>query len=425
MRWFKGAAALAAACLLAGCGAAPAGVEDLLRAPQLDGQQNEVEKALIAYLGETPQMKYPTTGGNLSPFVFDDWDGDGATDAAALYVSTAKGQNVHLAVLESVEGEWVVTQEREGLSTSVESIETASLRGAESTQLLVGYAAASGEKYLAVYSYQNETLNEVFHQPYSQYELRDISGSGGNDLVIIGPESGSGLQLQMLTAQDGQFIPVMPPLAVGNQFTSCEGLYTSKGDDGSYYLILDGQTGNANSLASMILYYDARQQQLVTYHPITVDDLFAATQRYSSLLKSQDIDSDGTVEIPTQLDGAGMENLAVNRLSFVAWMDYTTEYEQVKSFGVADLEYGYYLELPGEWQGQIMLTDGDEPDSWQVRTAGGEGLLLTVRVVSPNASQGGGYFLLGNLGAQKVQARLGTAEPQAQSGDLIRGFRLL
>ena len=425
MRWFKGAAALAAVCLLAGCGAAPAGVEDLLRAPQLDGQQNEVEKALIAYLGETPQMKYPTTGENLSPFVFDDWDGDGDTDAAALYVSTAKGQNVHLAVLETVNGEWAVTQEREGLATSVESIETASLRGAEGTQLLVGYAAASGEKYLAVYSYQSETLNEVFHQPYSQYELRDISGSGGNDLVIIGPESGSGLQLQMLTAQDGQFIPVMPPLAVGNQFTSCEGLYTSKGDDGSYYLILDGQTGNANSLASMILYYDARQQQLVTYHPITVDDLFAATQRYSSLLKSQDIDSDGTVEIPTQLDGAGMENLAVNRLSFVAWMDYTTEYEQVKSFGVADLEYGYYLELPGEWQGQIMLTDGDEPDSWQVRTAGGEDLLLTVRVVSPNASQGGGYFLLGNLGAQKVQARLGTAEPQAQSGDLIRGFRLL
>lgn len=424
MGWLKTAAAVAAVCCLAGCGAAPAGVEDLLRAPQLDGQQNQVEKALVAYLGETPQMKYPTTGDNLSPFVFDDWDGDGDTDAAALYVSSAKGQNVHLAVLESVDGQWVVTQEREGLSTSVESIETASLRGAQGTQLLVGYAAASGEKYLAVYSYQDETLNEVFHQAYSQYELRDISGSGGNDLVIIGPETESGLQLQMLTAQDGQFIPVMPPLAVGNQFTSCESLYTSRGDDGSYYLILDGQTGSANTLASMILYYDARQQQLVTYHPITVENLFTATQRYSSLLKSQDIDDDGTVEIPVQLDGAGMENLAVNRLSFVAWMDYTTEYDQVKSFGVADLEYGYYLRLPDEWQGQVLLTDGDEADSWQVRSADGETLLLTVRVVDPNA-QSGGYFQLGNLGAQKVQARIGAQGENVQSGELIRGFRPL
>ena len=130
------------------------------------------------------------------------------------------------------------------------------------------------------------------------------------------------------------------------------------------------------------------------------------------------------MEIPVQLDGSGMENLAANRLSFVAWMDYTTEYEQVKSFGVADLEYGYYLELPAEWQGQITLTDGDEPDSWQVRSADGEALHLTVRVVEPN-TQSGSYFQLGNLGAQKVQARLGTSGWYLQSGDLLRGFRLL
>ena len=425
MKWAKRAGALAASlCLLAGCGASPAGVEELLRAPQLDGQQDQVEKALIAYLGETPQMKYPTTGEHLSPFVFDDWDGDGVTDAAALYVSAAKGQNVHLAVLEMVDGEWTVTQEREGLSTSVESLETAALRGAQGTQLLVGYAGASGEKYLAVYSYQNETLNEVFHQAYSQYELRDISGSGGSDLVIIGPETGSGLQLQMLTAQDGQFAPVMTPVSVGAQFTTCDGLYTSRGDDGSYYLILDGQTGSANTLASMILYYDARLQQLVTFHPITVEDLFDATQRYSTLLKSQDIDDDGAVEIPTQLDGAGLDNLAVNRLSFVAWMDYTSEYQQEKSFGVADLEYGYYLELPAAWREDILITDGDETDSWQVRSADGEQLYLTVRVAGPGA-QGSGYVLLGNIGARKVQARLGPAAQQVSVTSLTRGFRVL
>ena len=76
------------------------------------------------------------------------------------------------------------------------------------------------------------------------------------------------------------------------------------------------------------------------------------------------------------------------------------------------------------WQGQIMLTDGDEPDSWQVRSADGEALHLTVRVVEPN-TQGAGDFQLGNLCAQRVQARLGTAAWYLQSGDLLRGFRLL
>lgn len=424
MKRAKIAAIVALAGLLAACGGTPTGVEELLRAPQLSGQQNQVEKALIAYLGETPQMKYPTTGENLSPFVFDDWDGNGTIDAAVLYVSSAKGKNVHLAVLEMRDGAWTVTQEREGLSTAVESIETAALRGAEGTQLLVGYTSGAGEKYLAVYSYQDETLSEVFHQPYAQYELRDLSDSGGSDLVIIGPESESGLQLQMLTAQDGQFIPVMPPLAVGNQLISCEGLYTSRGNDGSMYLVLDGQTGSANTMASLILYYDARQQQLVTYHPITVEDVFTATQRYSTLLKSQDIDNDGAVEIPVQLDGAGMENLAANRLSFVAWMDYTTEYRQEKCFGVADLEYGYFVRLPDAWKGRILLTDGDEPDSWQVRSADGESLYLTVRVVQPNVPAGG-YFQLGNMGAQKVQAYLGADQQDVRSSWLIQGFRTL
>ena len=33
------------------------GVEDLLRAPQFSGQTNQVQKALTAYLGESPQLK--------------------------------------------------------------------------------------------------------------------------------------------------------------------------------------------------------------------------------------------------------------------------------------------------------------------------------------------------------------------------------
>ena len=61
MRWIRRLClALAAACLLSGCSMAPAGVDELLRAPQLTGEQSQVQKALTAYLGEAPQLKYPT-----------------------------------------------------------------------------------------------------------------------------------------------------------------------------------------------------------------------------------------------------------------------------------------------------------------------------------------------------------------------------
>lgn len=417
---------LAAVCLFSGCSMAPAGVDELLRAPQLTGEQSQVQKALIAYLGETPQLKYPTqstNGSALSPFAFGDWNGDGVTDAAVFYVSAAKGQNVHLAVLEQQDGAWSVTQEKEGLATAVESIATASIQATGSTQLLVGYAGVSGEKYLAVYDYRQQTLSEVLHESYSQYELRDITGSGANDLVIITSQEGEAMQLKLFTAESGRFISTQQ-LALSAQFTSCEGLYSSLGDDGSYYLILDGKTGGGASLASAILHYDARMRQLEEYSPVTEEDFYNATQRYSPFLKSQDMDGDGTVEIPRQIDTGGLGALTVNRLSFVAWMDYTSEYQQEKSFGVADLEYGYYVELPRILEGNVMVTDGGEPDSWQVRSLDGEQLYLTVRVVAPGV-EGAGYFRLGNIGAQKVQARVGSNYTTLRPTQLTGGFLVL
>ncbi len=416
------------ACLFTGCTGAYSGVNELLRAPRLAGPQNEIQKALTYYLGETPQLKYPQHGDTLSPFLFGDWNGDGVEDAAALYVSGAKGQNVHLAILEQTTNGWVVTQEREGLAFQVDSVATAGMSGEGGMQLLVGYLSASGEKYLTVYAYQDETLTVVMEQAYSQYELQDITGSGLIDLILIGPETGDGLQLQMLTTIDGEFIKLQELQLSEQQFVSCEGLHISKSADGSYYLVLDGSTGTGGNLASMVLRYNAMHQQLETVVPPSGVDIYTETQRYSSLLKSMDIDGDGSVEIPRELtDTGGL--LTVNRLAFLTWMDYTSETKVQKSFGIADLENGYYLQLPAEWQGKILVTDGSQPGSWEIRGLDGEILYLQVRVVDSTV-QSNSYFRLGNIGSKRVQARIWKANLDEDgksllTKDLVDGFLIL
>ena len=75
---------LSAVCLvllavLAGCDFSVSmggNVEELLRAPQPTQLQSAVQKALVGYLGETPQMKYPRGGEEISPIVLRDLDGD-------------------------------------------------------------------------------------------------------------------------------------------------------------------------------------------------------------------------------------------------------------------------------------------------------------------------------------------------------------
>ena len=360
------ASALLCALMLSGCSYSfgASGVEDLLRAPQFSGQTNQVQKALTAYLGESPQLKYPTGGDHLSPFIFDDWDGDGQEDAAVFYTCASKGTNVQLAILEQQEGSWWVTQEREGLSTEVESVSTAALAGDDpvGTQLLVGYGTAQGDRYLTVYTYSDVTT-------YQQVQSLDVAQG---------------------------------------RFSGCAGICSSIGGGARRYLIVDGYTGNNGAyLASEILYYDQKARKLKAYDSRYVEDLYSATLRYFTSLHSMDIDGDTTVEIPVQLAGeaGGVVNASLERrLSFVAWQDYTTA-EWPKSWGVVDAEYGFYLELPRAWQGQVELTPGEEKNSWEVRSPNGEEVYLSVRIVSQGVvSQE--YTRAALLGSQQIQVKV-------------------
>ena len=141
--------------LLAGCSGLPGEtvqVEELLRAPRLAGDYGALQTALNDWLGESAQLKYPMQGELLSPFLLQDLDGDGEQDAAVLY-TTAQSTNVCIAILQRDDsGSWQVQQSVEGLADTVENVRLAQLRAGDASQLVVGYMAAQGDHYLAVYA---------------------------------------------------------------------------------------------------------------------------------------------------------------------------------------------------------------------------------------------------------------------------------
>ena len=400
----------ALACLLTGCSlTSTPSVEELLRAPQLSGQHSQVQKALDSYLGESAQLKYPTSGQGLSPFVFGDLDGDGVEDAAVLYTSTAKGQNVHVAILEQTDSGWTVTQEQEGLSTEVDSVSLASLQeGSSAQQLVVGYASPQGDQYLAVYAYQDSTLSCVLQEAYSRYLVADITGRGVEDLVVVAPVAEGGLRLKLLTAGPDGFT-IGQELLTDSRFVDCASLQISRGSDGGHYLVMDGLVGSSGSyMASCLFRCDEAGRQLEPVPEPGGVDLYTASLRYYGSLYSMDINNDGMVEIPTQVqdDSLGITSLVQeHRLSFVAWNSYTSQRSRQVSFGVLDEEYGYYLPVPFSLRGQISLCDSGT-DGWEIRDLTGDTLYLRVRV-APLTTSLVGYTRIATVGSQQVGARLG------------------
>ena len=396
--------------LLAGCSmpGEQVQVEELLRAPKLSGDYGDVQTALNDWLGESTQLKYPMQGDLLSPFLLQDLDGDGRQDAAVLY-TTAQSSNVCIAILQKDDADiWHVRQNVEGLADTVESVGLAQLQPGDATQLVVGYTAAQGDHYLAVYSYTDGVLSTILEQQYQQYLVEDITGGGNQDLILMSTLEDGGVQIELLTVdKEGSFQQVAVMGLSANRFAGCASVAAGVGADGRHYLVLDGWTGiSGNNLASVLLRFDEDTQQMVPADQISTEKLYTASLRNVPSLVSQDLDGDGIVEIPTQPDEAGLLNMSQSRrMDFIVWMDYTSPHPE-KSFGLLDEETNCYIELPMEWEGNLKLTDSEQYDgAVELRTVDDDQLVMTLRLVRTTSSLKG-WTRLGIVASRQMQAKL-------------------
>ena len=411
--WLRAAALCMAFCLLlTGCSIPmpeeTVQVEELLRAPRLAGDYGALQTALNDWLGESAQLKYPMQGDLLSPFLLQDLDGDGRQDAAVLY-TTAQSSNVCIAILQKDDADiWHVRQNVEGLADTVESVGLAQLQPGDATQLVVGYTAAQGDHYLAVYSYTDGVLSTILEQQYQQYLVEDITGGGNQDLILMSTLEDGGVQIELLTVdKEGSFQQVAVMGLSANRFAGCASVAAGVGADGRHYLVLDGWTGiSGNNLASVLLRFDEDTQQMVPADQISTEKLYTASLRNVPSLVSQDLDGDGIVEIPTQPDEAGLLNMSQSRrMDFIVWMDYTSPHPE-KSFGLLDEETNCYIELPMEWEGNLKLTDSEQYDgAVELRTVDEDQLVMTLRLVRTTSSLKG-WTRLGIVASRQMQAKL-------------------
>ena len=383
-------------------------VEELLRAPKLSGDYGDVQTALNDWLGESAQLKYPMQGDLLSPFLIQDLDGDGQQDAAVLY-TTAQSSNVCIAILQKgSDGMWQVRQNVEGLADTVDSVGLAQLQPGDASQLVVGYVAAQGDHYLAVYSYTDGELSTILEQQYQQYLVEDITGGGSQDLILMSTLEDGGVQIELLTVdKEGSFQQVAVMGLSADRFSGCASVAAGVGADSRHYLVLDGWTGiSGNNLASVLLYFDEDTQQMVPADQISTEKLYTASLRNVPSLVSQDLDGDGIVEIPTQPDEAGLLNMSQSRrMDFIVWMDYTSPHPE-KSFGLLDEETNCYIELPMEWEGNLKLTDSEQYDgAVELRTVDEDQLVMTLRLVRTTSSLKG-WTRLGIVASRQMQAKL-------------------
>ncbi len=403
---------------LCGCAVATPSVEDLLRAPILSGDYSDIQTALMERYDSTVQLKYPTEGELLSPFAFGDWDGDGAQEAVALF--TIEGTtNVLVGILKQDDaGEWQVIGTANGLSDTVTTLAFASMQEGDAQQIVATFQA-QGAQYLAVYDYQDGWLTTVFQQPYNQYLMEDITGTDTDDLILISTSEGGALQMELFTFTGDGFTTMLVPSFNSEPFTSYLSIATTKGSYSRQYLMIDGFVGEGQTtVTTELLWYNTVSGTFERATLAGTDDLFNDAKRYSADLISQDIDGNGVVDVPVQYSAEGgvLNHVQTSPVYLIAWMDFTN-YNPQKSVGLFDDAYNYYLELPDEVMGNLLIVDGED-DIIEVRNLSGDLLYFSLRVVDFDETDSG-WYPIGTVASKQIQVEIGE-----ESSDFITVYSL-
>lgn len=391
------AACLMLAAMLAGCDLSVSmggNVEELLRAPQPTQLQSAVQKALVSYLGETPQMKYPRGGEELSPILLRDLDADGTDEAIAFFTAEKSGQNVCLAVLEQTEDAWEVVCQTEGLSTEISQTQTVTLR-TDSVQLVVGYANSNlTDRYLTIYSYRDGAVVQEYQQACEAFLVADLSGDDVSEVYLAQSTAQAGsLTLEAVRDMAGSLQSVQT-VQLNSSFLHCTQLLQTVSGR-ARGLVISGQLASGSQAQQLLRMSSGK----LVYWPDA--DPEQVTERTMGLPEalSPRTTAGGTVllaHVETRVD---TEN-ATRRYYFVEWDDYLAA-EPAREYGVADVQAGYYLRLPESWRDTVTLEDGPWQNSFVLRNEE-QKALCTVRVMEEDVSAGQYEMLLSLEGGQKV-----------------------
>lgn len=356
-RGLKLTAAVCTALMLSGCSFG-ASVDSLLVPPSLSQEQEQIYQALQNAAGKDIKLQYPKTGDHLSAFILSDLDGDDADEALVFYEKTgisSAENNLRINVLDKKGSDWRSVCDVPAAGAEIEKVIISSVGSENDPQVVIGYSIVDqSDRGLVVYDYDSESLTQRFSATYSLFDINDLDGDGGKELLVLQADSAlTGARAAVYAPDDaGQFRKNQ--LAFRSSCTGFGQVLYAKQEDGSAVVYADMLTG-VTTIQTELFRYDGDRM----YHVLEDESVVSETVRPVSCL-TLDVDNDGTPEIPVQTIFPGYEgNAADQSIRLTRWMAADGDGLIEKYRGYYSVSEGYAFMLPEEWQSEVTaVNDG-------------------------------------------------------------------
>ncbi len=357
-RFLAALAGLAAAFSLAGCSLG-ADVEGLMRPPRSTGEQEAIQSALEDDLGGASgyTLKYPKSGEYRSAFIFRDLNGDGEKEALAFYQPGGETRNIHINMLQKVEGEWISISDTEGASTDVEEVFFGDLDADGIQEVVVGWNIYNvSDRQLTLYSLIGGQFTKWYEGLYSALLITDLTADSRDDLLVLQTDAtGEGPHASLWSAVRGEggetVLSELGTASLDSTIQQFRSLQTGA-LSGTLTGVFVDAVRSSGGLVTELLYWDGKRLFAPLHDEST--GLTQLTYR-DTAIPSMDVDGDGQVEWPSCQAFAGTEEAGADAPLKTDWMgwDYESGTASRKFSSVVNLRDGYLLRLDDAWEGRL------------------------------------------------------------------------
>lgn len=371
---------------LCGCEMVTFNVSELMSPPKATGEKAAIQELIDKEAGSGYTLKYPQNGDYRSSVTTVDYDNDSTEEAIAFYLPSGEAQTVHMLIMDCVDDEWITIGNYTSKNTTVDRLMFCDLDGNGTQEIVVGWSTYNSLiNDLSVYLVSDSASFEILSEnKYSDFLCGKFTGGTKDELLLLSlytaDKPASAVLVALNDTKNSLYTVSETPLDA--DVVSFAKLQTGDVFYGQFGAVLDGvtTTGTTTSYSTQLLYYSDyfASLQRVSFTQDTPTD--QASRNYAIL--SQDIDSDGIIEIPNTFK-MNIDNTQTDAVpaALIYWCEYSAVGTmKIDTVQAASIVYSCRFTIPDKWTNYTAYVNYSTNEitffEWSNENGLGESLLV-------------------------------------------------
>lgn len=286
-----GAFLLLAALLFCLSGCYSGNIDQYFSLPMASEEYRQLQSLIDEELASGSEYAAPIHGSYRQSVQLSDVDGDGADEALAFFRDAAKNPKIN--IYDSENGEYRLALSISGEGSSIGRIDYADLTGDGQKELLVSWQISSGLSVLGVYSLAGWSGDVLLSTDSAEFVTGDINRDGCDELLNLRAANSTNYLVDQYTFPLGQE-PQATSAALSAGISALQRLrmVTLAGDAPA--LLAESTLTTGDLVSDLFVCRDGSLINLTMNRTTQISE----TRRSYSLVYAQDIDGDGSTEIP-------------------------------------------------------------------------------------------------------------------------------